>query len=73
VSVRNSERTSQTDKERNEELIKRVEANDAIAMCEISAYCHHALRGLQQDRAKAMDELLTKAVELGPWVPFMLE
>lgn len=52
------------DKERIEELMKRIEKNDAFAMCEMSRLCYQGLRGVQQNLAKRMG-LLTKAAELG--------
>ena len=45
-------------------MMKRVEANDAGAMCELSLYYNEGHGGLQQDQERAI-ELLTRAVELG--------
>ena len=60
----NSDRDSKTDDERVEELIKRVEANDAGAIYVLgNHYCHGQL-GLQQDRSKAI-ELWKQAAKLG--------
>ena len=53
-----------TDEERIEELMNRIEKNDASALCEMSRIYYSGLRGVQQDRVKAM-ELLKKAAELG--------
>jgi TPR repeat protein len=60
----NSNRSSKTVEENNEELMKRVEANDAGAMCLMAQFYDHGEEGLQQDRAKAM-ELYTRAAGLG--------
>jgi TPR repeat protein len=53
-----------THEEKAQEMMKRVEANDASAMCELSFYYREGHGGLQQDQERAM-ELLTRAVELG--------
>jgi TPR repeat protein len=61
---RNAERGNITDGERVEEIMRRVEANDAGAMFVLgNNYCHGQL-GLQQDRARAM-ELWSQAAALG--------
>lgn len=44
--------------------MKRIEKNDAFAMCEMSRLCYQGLRDVQQNLAKGMG-LLTKAAELG--------
>ena len=44
--------------------MKRVEVNDACAMCVIARYCHHGAGGLQQDKERAKN-LWTQAAELG--------
>ena len=60
------------DEERVRQMITRMEANDASAMCELGRCYKNELRGLQQDQVKAI-ELMTKAVALGssrahfPW------
>ena len=59
-----SERTGKTHEEKAQEMMKRVEANDASAMCELSLYYHEGHGGLQQDQERAI-ELLIRAVELG--------
>ena len=46
------------------EIMKRVEANDAGAICELAHQYCHGLRGFQQDHAKAM-EIYARAAELG--------
>ena len=56
----NAERISKTDEERVEDLIKRVEANDADAMHVLSSHYYHGLGGLGQDLKKAI-ELWTRA------------
>jgi TPR repeat protein len=59
-----AERLILTDEEKVGEVMKRVKANDASAMCLLSNMYHGGLRGLEQDQVKTM-ELLTRAVELG--------
>ena len=44
--------------------MKRVEANDAVAMGMLGSYYYHGYLGLQQDHNKAI-ELLTWAADLG--------
>jgi TPR repeat protein len=53
-----------TDEERVEQIMKRVEANDAASICMLAHHYHLGLRGVQQDQAKAM-ELYGRAAELG--------
>jgi TPR repeat protein len=60
----NDEGQSQTNEELFEEMMKRVEANDAGAMCSLGCYYSQGLNGLRQDWAKAM-ELWTQAAALG--------
>jgi TPR repeat protein len=60
----NSDRSSKTVEERVGELMKRVEANDAGAICMLADSYYHGLNSVQQDHAKAK-ELYTKAAELG--------
>jgi TPR repeat protein len=59
-----SDRSSRTREEKNEDLMKRAEANDAASICLLANFYQHGLNGLQQDHAKAM-ELYTRAAELG--------
>jgi TPR repeat protein len=47
-----------------EDTMKRVDVNDAGAMCALANHYHNGLRGLPQDHAKTMD-LLSRAVKLG--------
>jgi TPR repeat protein len=47
-----------------EEIMKRVEVNDAGAIYVLGTYYYHGQYGLQQDLAKAM-ELWTQAAKLG--------
>ena len=56
--------TDKTNEEEIEEILKRVEVNDAGAMCVLGTYYHHGVHGLQQDRTKAMN-LWKQAAELG--------
>jgi TPR repeat protein len=53
-----------TNEEKIEELMKRVEANDAGAIYVLGSYYYHGQIGLQRDLKKAMD-LWTQAAELG--------
>ena len=59
----NSDR-SKTVEERVEEMMKRVEANDAASIFLLATHYNQGLNGLQLDRTKAM-ELYTRAAELG--------
>ena len=47
-----------------EEILKRVEANDAVRMGMLGSYYCHGYLGLQQDHNKAI-ELWTRAADLG--------
>jgi TPR repeat protein len=58
------ERLSKTEEERVEQMLKRIEANDAGAMCALGSDYYLGKKGLQQDRAKAV-ELWKQAVALG--------
>ena len=60
----NSDQGSKTLEDGIAEIMKRVEANDAGAICELAHQYCHGLRGFQQDDAKAM-ELYSRAAELG--------
>ena len=60
----NSSQSSKTTEENNEELMTRVEANDAGAMCLMGSFYDHGEEGFRQDRAKAM-ELYARAADLG--------
>jgi TPR repeat protein len=53
-----------TDEETVEELMKRMTANDAGAMCLLGSYYYFGERGLLQHQEKAK-ELWTQAAELG--------
>jgi TPR repeat protein len=59
-----AERLGKTDEGAVQQIMERVEANDAGAMCDLANHYYQGTLGLQQDRAKAM-ELFTKAAELG--------
>ena len=59
-----AESINKTDEETLEELMKRVEANDAGATCQLGHFYYQGDEGLQQDWAKAM-ELRTQAAKLG--------
>ena len=59
-----ADRVNKTDEERVEELMKRVEVNDAGAMYVLGSNYYHGDLGLQQDWARAM-ELWKQAAELG--------
>jgi TPR repeat protein len=60
----NSERMGKTDDEKVDELMKRVDVNDAAAMYLLGNDYYHGILGLQQDREKAL-ELYTRAAKLG--------
>jgi TPR repeat protein len=53
-----------TDKEVVEDLMKRVEANDAVATFALGSFYNHGQYGLLRDREKAT-ELWTQAAKLG--------
>jgi TPR repeat protein len=53
-----------TDEDRVEELMKRVEANDAGATHVLGSRYYYGVEGLLQDREKAI-ELYARAAELG--------
>jgi hypothetical protein len=60
----NSAQAGKTDEERVEEMMKRVEANDAGAIFALANQYIQGGSGLRQDSARAM-ELYTRAAELG--------
>jgi hypothetical protein len=60
----NSERIGKTAEETVQEKMKRVEAKDAGAMCQLGKCYYHGEHGVLQDRAKAF-ELWKQAAELG--------
>jgi TPR repeat protein len=60
----NSNRATKTDEEDNEDLMKRVEANDVNAICLLAGQYNQGLNGLQQDHTKAMEQF-ARAAELG--------
>jgi TPR repeat protein len=60
----NSNRVGKTDEEMVEEIMKRVEANDAAAIGMLAQQYYKGLRGFQQDHNKAV-ELWTRAADLG--------
>jgi tetratricopeptide (TPR) repeat protein len=60
----NSVVLGKTDGENIQDVMKRVEANDAGSMCGLACNYEHGSRGLRQDSARAM-ELYTRAAELG--------
>jgi TPR repeat protein len=60
----NAERMSKTDEDRVEEMMKRVEVNDAGAMTALGNDYYHGKSGLLRDREKAM-ELWEQAAALG--------
>jgi TPR repeat protein len=60
----NSDRADKTDEERVEELMRRVEANDAGAIFMLGNHYYHGIVGLQQDQERAM-ELWKQAAEFG--------
>jgi tetratricopeptide (TPR) repeat protein len=60
----NSDRGNKTDEESVVEMMKRVEVNDAGAMCQLGFYYYHGREGLHQDREKAI-ELYARSANLG--------
>ena len=60
----NSERVSETDKEKIEEMMKRVEANDPASIYVLAGFHQHGRASLQQEQTKAV-ELYTRAADLG--------
>jgi len=60
----NSNRGDKTDEENVEEIMKRVEANDAVAMGMLAHSYHRGLRGVKQNQTKAM-ELYIRAAKIG--------
>jgi len=60
----NSNRGGKTDEEDVAEMMKRVAANDAVAMGMLGYKYYQGLGGVQQDHIKAI-ELFTKSAELG--------
>jgi TPR repeat protein len=59
-----ADHVNKTDGEKVEEMMKRVEVNDADAMYVLGSYHSHGQLGLQQDQEKAL-ELWTRAAALG--------
>jgi hypothetical protein len=59
-----SEIVGKTNEEHTKELMKRVEAKDANAICHLANHYYFGNMGLQQDRAKAI-ELWKQAAKLG--------
>jgi TPR repeat protein len=66
ASVRfcNSDRRSKTREENNEDLMTRVEANDASSICVLANFYQHGLNGFQQDHVNAIEQY-TRAADLG--------
>ena len=60
----NSDRAGKTDEDYVQELMKRAKANDAHSSYVLGTWYLRGVRGLQQDRTKAM-ELIAKAADLG--------
>ena len=60
----NSDQGNKTAEERVEEIMKRVEANDAASIFLLAGYYYQGRLGLQQDQTKAM-ELYVRAADLG--------
>jgi hypothetical protein len=60
----NANQADKSDEKNMQELMKRIEANDAEAMYVLGSHYHHGQRGLQQNEERAM-ELWTQAAKLG--------
>jgi TPR repeat protein len=60
----NSDRRNKTEEENNEDLMKRIEANDPASIFLLSGSYYDGLHNLQQDHNKAM-ELWMRAADLG--------
>ena len=60
----NSEFMGKTCEKRVQDMMKRVDANDAGAMCQLGCYYYNGNGSLQQDREKAL-ELYARAAKLG--------
>ena len=60
----NADQAGKTDEEDVNEMMRRVEANDAASICLLAGCYYQGLYGLQRDRAKAM-ELYVRAANLG--------
>jgi len=60
----NSDRGDDTDEQRVEETMMRVEVNDVTSICVMAGYYFEGTGGLQQDHTRAMD-LYARAAELG--------
>jgi hypothetical protein len=60
----NADQADKTDEEDVEELMKRVDVNDAGAICMLATHYHLGRAGFQQDHAKAI-ELYARAADLG--------
>ena len=59
-----TEKINKTEEETNGQLMKRLEVNDAGAICELAIHYYQGNWGLQQDEEKAM-ELYNRAAALG--------
>ena len=64
MSILQCRPTNKADEERVEELLKRVEALDTGAICQLGSLYYHGREGVQQDPTKAM-ELYARAADLG--------
>jgi TPR repeat protein len=60
----NADRDNKTHEENNEDLMKRLEANDPASICLLANCYQHGFNGFQQDQTKAM-ELYARAADLG--------
>jgi TPR repeat protein len=72
-----SEKYRKTDEEKVDELMKRVEANDAESTYLLGSYYYDGKLGLQQDLAKGvenygnMQRSLVRVRHISPWVLFL--
>ena len=55
---------NKTEEERIQEMIRRVEANDAASICLLANFYYQGIGGFQQDHAKAIEHCV-RAADLG--------
>jgi TPR repeat protein len=60
----NSDRNNKTNRDIGEEMMRRVEANDATSICMLASHYYQGTNSIQQDQRRAI-ELFTKSAEHG--------